>query len=510
MHQALQGLTEPGTTPQVFKDVYTGRETGLLNFRYLDDRCGLRFLRGNIVFADSSLNELQLGEVLVQRHLLTAHQLAEATMLVASEVRRLGDALIAKGYVSPAGLDAALTIHVQEVLARILTWTEGSYRFEAEETSILNESDVTLTQSTGELLLGAVSGVSDPECIRYGLGSSERVLIPTADPLIRFQRLKLSTVDGFVLSRLDGTLSVAEVIKLTGLQTEAVERSLLGLLCTGLVEPVSDGGLGNRAGQTTQLMREQILINYKLLDQGDDLALLGVSEEASDSEVKAAYLHLAKKFHPDVQHSPELADLGGKLETVFVRLGQAYRKLSTSDARAAYAAQRRATLPPRADEEPSTNSAKAPGATEGPAKQDEQQQPVMPEEVYRKAEDAYDEGKYWEAMALLGVAIQASSGALQRKARLLLIRGYLKYPDRVRDAEKELLALIETDPENAETQYLLGTIYLRSGLKARAASQFRRALEQRPKHAEAREGLEALESKKGGDEGGGVLKKLFT
>ena len=60
------------------------------------------------------------------------------------------------------GLDAALTIHVQEVLARILTWQDGSYRFEVEETSILDESDVALTQSTGELLLGAVGGVSDP------------------------------------------------------------------------------------------------------------------------------------------------------------------------------------------------------------------------------------------------------------------------------------------------------------------------------------------------------------
>ena len=186
-----------------------------------------------------------------------------------------------------------------------------------------------------------------------------------------------------------------------------------------------------------------------------------MSEDASDSEVKAAYLHLAKKFHPDVQHTPELADLGGKLETVFVRLGQAYRK--ARDQRCARRLRGASAGPPcrrRRMRRPSTNGPKAPGAPEHAAKQDEQQQPVMPEEVYRKAEDAYDEGKYWEAMALLGVAIQGSSGVLQRRARLLLIRAYLKYPDRVRDAEKELLALIERDPENAETQYLLGTIYL--------------------------------------------------
>ena len=503
MTKALKGLIQPGATPQVFRDVYTGRDTGLLRFSYVDDYCDLRFLRGNIVFAESSLAELQLGEVLVQRHLLTAHQLAEATLLVASEVRGLGDALIAKGYVSPAGLDAALTIYVQEVLARILTWGNGSYRFEVEETDILHESDVTLTQSTAELLLGAVSGVSDPDCIRFGLGSSDRVLIPTADPLIRFQRLKLSTVDGFVQSRLDGTLTVAEVIKLSGLQAEAVERSLLGLLCTGLVEPVADQAAGARAGETTQLLREQILIGYRLLDQGDDLALLGVSEDASDSEVKAAYLRLAKKFHPDVQHSPDLADLGSKLETLFVRLGEAYRKLATSDARAIYAARRQATQPPRAEK-----GAKAPAVE--PADKQPDQQPVMPEEVYRKADDAYGEGKYWEAMALLGVAIQASSGALKRKGQLLLARAYLKYPDRVRDAEKELRGVIERDAENSEAHYLLGTIYMRTGMKARAVSQFRRTIELRPKHAEAREQLDRLVRDDEGDGHGGVLKKLFS
>ncbi len=484
MTKALKGLIEPGATPQAFRDVYTGRDTGLLRFRYADDHCDLRFLRGNIVFAESNIGELQLGEVLVQRHLLTAHQLAEATLLVASELRRLGDALVAKGYLSPAGLDAALTIHVQEVLARILSWADGSYLFEVEETSILHESDVTLTQSTGELLLGAVSGVSDPDCIRFGLGPSDRILIPTADPLIRFQRLKLSTVDGFVQSRLDGTLTVAEVIKLSGLQTEAVERSLLGLLCTGLVEPVADRALGARAGETTQLLREQILIGYRLLDQGDDLALLGVSEHASDAEVKASYLRLAKKFHPDVQHTPDLADLGGKLETLFVRVGEAYRRLATADARAAFAAQRQATAPPRAATEPSRTGKKAPAVPE-PAEEEQKQQPVMPEEVYRRADDAYSEGKYWEAMALLGVAIQAASGALKRKAQLLLARAYLKYPDRVRDAEKELRGVIERDSENSEAHYLLGTIYMRSGMKARAAGARRRRRRPRRRTEEA-------------------------
>ena len=81
----------------------------------------------------------------------------------------------------------------------------------------------------------------------------------------------------------------------------------------------------------------------------------------------------------------------------------------------------------------------------------------------------------------------------------------------MRDAEKELRSLVERDPENAEAHYLLGTIYARSGMKARAVSQFRRTLELRPKHAEAREQLDTLEHKaEEPDEAGGVFKKLFS
>ena len=72
--------------------------------------------------------------------------------------------------------------------------------------------------------------------MRYNLGDLDRTLALSSDPLLRYQRISLSLVDGYVLSRVDGILSTREVIRITLLPQEDVQRSLFGLLSTGVLE----------------------------------------------------------------------------------------------------------------------------------------------------------------------------------------------------------------------------------------------------------------------------------
>jgi hypothetical protein len=164
---------------------------------------------------------------------------------------RLGHALLELGLMTRDRLEDALALHVRETLVKVFTWSEGTYTFEEIETEAPLDGEATLKVSTGELILEAVRSIQDPLAIRRALGNLERILTPSTDAFFRFQRIALTPTDGYVLSRVDGTLSAREVLQLIPLVPEETERTLFGLLCVGLLEylPVAPKA-GRSAGGT--------------------------------------------------------------------------------------------------------------------------------------------------------------------------------------------------------------------------------------------------------------------
>jgi Tfp pilus assembly protein PilF len=85
-----------------------------------------------------------------------------------------------------------------------------------------------------------------------------------------------------------------------------------------------------------------------------------------------------------------------------------------------------------------------------------------------------------------------AQGRLRRRAHILRAQALLKGEGGRRAAEEELKAALEEDRGNAEAHFLLGTIYQGGGAKALAAAAYRRALDLKPRYAEALRALANL------------------
>jgi hypothetical protein len=546
-----QGRLAEGVLPGLLRDLYVHRRTGLLSFARGGERRSVHVRRGHLVNADTNVREERMGDALVRDGILGESDLKRAIGFMLRDGKRLGVVLMEMGLLDQVQLEDAVARQVRSILSKVFEWTEGEYEFHEQEDGPVSPGDVTLKLSTGDLILAAARGVQDPDVVRYALGDIDQVVGLSSDPLLRFQRISLSPTDGYVLSRVDGTLSAREVMQLIPLPLPETQRSLFGLLSTGVVEylpvpkrprPAVEPARpkGRAAGALPgaeaappfapapaptpppppaaapapadkpappDARRQEILEVHGGLKTRSHFEVLGITREATEAQVKEAYFRMAKRFHPDAHHDAALSDLRDKLEAVFIRLGDAYEVLRNPRIRASY----ERALDARS---PRLEVASAPSPSSSPAPEAPASDPVqdrrLAEEAIRKAARSVAAEKYWEAIQLLEPAIGHVDGKVRQNGRILLARAYMKNPNWVKQGEELLLAVAQDDPKNTEALMLLGNLYKSGGLRSRALSTFRKVLDVKPDHEDAHAALAELapEEPEPGPSGG-FIKKIF-
>jgi len=225
--------------PEFLKEVYLGQRTGLLHVTR-GEEAGVTFrsVNGELVSGSSIAERGRLGESMVRRGLISRADLGRALVIVSQKGRRLAPVLRELELVDTPSLEQALALHIREMLLTALLWDEASLLFEDQELPDAPAEDLTLRCSTAELILELVRRIPRSEIVRRGLGDLERALVGAGSPFLRLHRITLSPADGYILSRVDGSTSARRMIETAPLPVEDMERSLLGLLCAGVVRYV--------------------------------------------------------------------------------------------------------------------------------------------------------------------------------------------------------------------------------------------------------------------------------
>jgi len=511
----MSGLDSASLLPNLLGEIYLGGRTGVLQLSREGERLGLSFSRGRLVRAHAAAGEAPPPLPAPAPGDELGRQLARVLTELGLERRREGNG----GGPRPLA---------RELLLEALGWRESAAVFADED--VLEDSDEGLAVSTEDLVLEAIRRLPDAGAVRAALGDTKRPLGLAVNP--DFNR-ELTPTDAYILSRVDGKVTAGEVIQLVPQDTEEAERSLLGLLLTGVVEflaivarpapavaipaPVAPSPspqpgadalsplpeVDEAARARVEPRRREVQAAYEGLAWKNHFEVLGVMEGASEADIKQGYFRQAKKFHPDQYRGPAFADIVDRIEAVFMRIQGAQEVLRDPESRQSYEVilkRRRGTnnLPVR----PNVSQPETDEAGENQVI-DTAENAWMAEEAIHRAEKLISDEKVWDAIQLLQAIIPRIYGRKQRdRARVLLARAYMKNPNWVRRGEELLLTIIQEDPQFADAHFVLGLLYKESGMSSRAVTLFKKTLELKPEHKHAQTELKALSTP-------ALLRKLF-
>lgn len=210
-----------------------------------------------------------------------------------------------------------------------------------------------------------------------------------------------------------------------------------------------------------------------------DAEILGLPSGATPEQVKASFVTLARRFHPDTAAAAD-EELRHKLQPIFIRITEAYRHLS------------RPRWPREAPKPRAPRPTPAARSTVPPLVENSVSRSSRVEDALRTAENLVLRQQAAEAVSVLHEVLTQADEPRRRRIRLLLARAYAIDARWRRNAVALLRELVEQNANDAEALAALGALYRRDGLLSRAESMFVRALAVDPGLAEARAGLRAV------------------
>ena len=225
--------TDPTPLFQLLRDIVAHAKTGNLHFSQAEERRSLFFLRGDILHGSTNVEGEHLGHTLVRYGFIDQATLERAVPIVLKERKRLGVLLQELGVLTAARVEEGIGLHVRDILSGMMDRGEGEFSF---EDVVMDGALMKAPVSAEQIILEAARRLQAPEVVARLLGDLDRPLAMSARARVAVQKLTLSPTDGFLLSRIDGSLTANEIFKIIPLAQEDVERSLFALLCTGMVE----------------------------------------------------------------------------------------------------------------------------------------------------------------------------------------------------------------------------------------------------------------------------------
>jgi len=468
------GLLNYYPLPDILLDLQRSDETGILELKRgpLMKRIFIR--KGIMVFAVSNQEEDRLEEILLRSGKITPDQYYQSLALMKQEKKPQGKVLVELGYLKPDELVRAVGIQAEEIILSLFSWGKGRISFLEGK---LPENTLIMKLSAANLIFQGIKKINDPDYFKRLSPPLDTVLSYSNEPMNLFRDITLTETDRHVLSLIDGTLTLKEILSLASPSSGHFQtlKILCGLISIRMIEIRGGASLEDK-GIVEIIQEPKTAVDKTFINRVDDLysrhksmdyyTVLGVTQNAPIDEIRKAYYHAAREFHPDQYFHIKSEAVRDKLNTLFAYIAEAYRVLSDPDERAQYDRDKTVHIP---QEKPDNKE--------------------MARMKFRQGRAALKKGSSGEAEECFGQAVYLDSSAAEYHYFLGMTYARQK---NYREAEKALNAALKIDAFNDDFLAELGYTYLGLGLKLRAKSVFEKALKLNRSNKRAMEGLQKI------------------
>jgi len=476
----LTGNIKDVSLTKILVSLNRNRKTGTLITKIPVFTKKVYLMKGDAIFASSTYEDDRLGEMLIKAGKITLEQYDESVELLKKTGKRQGAILVERGYLSPKDLFWGVKYQVKEIIYSMFQFEDATFEF--QEGGIPQQEVITLKMSMGNLIYEGVKRIDNWTRIKKEMPHADIVLKLSTDPVSLFQDIELSQQDRKILSIIDGTKTIKQLISSSWIGSFEATKILYVLWSMGVVKE-----RGEEAARIIEVVEEaeemlsfeeilqpvpeeegafiqKVEELYMRLDSMSDREFLEVDEDADEETMKKQYYRLTREFHPDRYFSSAEPTMKDKLTAIFDAISSAYETLKET-------AKKKKEEPPPVQEKPEEEVTIAQDA----------------EKHFNQGVGAFKKKDFKSAIKSLRLATQL--GPKQAKYWSYLSLFLTKIPDKLKEAEDALREAITLEPYNPEHYVNLGMIYLKGGSKKKARNQFEKALKFDPENEKANKGI---------------------
>ena len=219
--------------PDLVTAFWLAQQTGELALHRGRVKKAIYFERGRPCYAISNLVADRFGPFLVRVGKLTATQLELCVAAAQKKGRRAGEVLVEMGILKETEKLYYLAQRVKAIAYSLFAWEDGRYRIHFADRASLESTKVEIQPA--HLIWRGVKKLYHPERLARLLPDRDR-LMPTQQPAYGLHEVDLDAWEAQLLSRVNGTRTVAELIALAKKPDASVRATLWALVALEILE----------------------------------------------------------------------------------------------------------------------------------------------------------------------------------------------------------------------------------------------------------------------------------